>query len=584
MPSSGITWFARIGCIAAACTVLICQEPPVLRVTTRLVEVNVIVTDKQGRPVEGLTKDDFTVVENGKPQKIERFSVEKMHVISPPAEALPPDVYTNRYELKGGAPSSATVILLDLLNTRVRDKAFARQELLKFLRGQLRPGDRVALYALDLQLHLLHDFTTDATQLIQRLDRFGTNAPASPDTHDLTAPDVPDLRWKALAETTMQADQILSDMNAVARVQRTAGALEAIARRVSALPGRKSLVWVTGGVPLWLGIQQRMMQDPTQRRKIAEKPSGANPSANLPDSRKMSSESDEMFADYPAAAKRIFTEETERVGRAMDAADLAVYPVDAQGLLGAQGISASERKSMAFERREKLGGTGLPDEFYANRDTMKILAERTGGQAFLDSNDLSGAIRAAVEDAQLTYVLSYYPKQERWDGHFQKLQVKVNRQDVTVRHRGGYLALPDTAVAANDRQAGLMQAATSPLESTGIRLVVATRPDMPSPGRLSVRIMLDVRDIAFTNKDGRWACKIDLAFVQQPTADGKRTTLVKDDLDITLTPEAYAKVVEEGLIVPKELSMASSAYRLKVVVRDANSGAVGSVEMPRGGK
>ena len=82
------------------------QEEPVLRVTTRLVEVSVIVTGDKGRAVDSLTKDDFTVIEDGKPQRIESFSVEKVHLLPPPAEPLPPDIYTNRYELKGGAPNS----------------------------------------------------------------------------------------------------------------------------------------------------------------------------------------------------------------------------------------------------------------------------------------------------------------------------------------------------------------------------------------------------------------------------------------------------------------------------------------------
>ena len=146
----------RLAALVVLGAVLSAQEPPVLRVTTRLVEVNVIVTDKQGQPVEGLTKDDFTVTEGGKEQPITNFSVERMRVLPPPAEPLPPDVHTNRYELIGGAPSAVTLILFDLLNTRFRDKTFARLELLKFLRGQLRPHDRVALFALDSELHLLH--------------------------------------------------------------------------------------------------------------------------------------------------------------------------------------------------------------------------------------------------------------------------------------------------------------------------------------------------------------------------------------------------------------------------------------------
>jgi hypothetical protein len=266
----------------------------------------------------------------------------------------------------------------------------------------------------------------------------------------------------------------------------------------------------------------------------------------------------------------------------MDAADLAVYPVDAQGLLGNPAVDAKNQRSLEFEQRRKTTGTSLPEEFYSNRETMILLAKRTGGTAFLDDNDTARAIGAAVEDSRVNYVIGYHPSHGRWDGHFQRIKVSVNRPGVTVRHRGGYLALADEAVQASDRQASLMQAARSPLDATGVRLVVATRADTPAPGRLDLRIIIEANDIALTRKGGRWAGRIDLAFVQQPTPDGKGATLIKDFVDINLTPEAYAKAVELGMIVPKELAMASSAHRLKIVVRDANSGALGSVEISRG--
>jgi VWFA-related protein len=574
MLSPNAHWLARAACLAAAAALLLCQEPPTLRVTTRLVEVNVIVTGKQGQPVTGLTKDDFTVTENGKPRRIASFWAETLRVLPPPAEPLPPGVYTNRYELKGGAPSGVTVILFDLMNTKFRDRANARQELVKFLGAQLRPDYRVALYALDTELLLLYDFTSDAARLVQALGRYQPRTLAGPDTVERAAPNT---GMPALDQFAMRADQIMSDMDAVSRVRKTAAALEAIAQRVAALPGRKNLVWVTGGIPFSLGLGPRPMQDPTKRTKRAQIPSGMDRNKNP-----VNAGDDDVYIEYPAASKRIFDAESERVARAMDAADLAVYPVDAQGLVGNPAVDAKNQRSLEFEQRRQTAGTSLPEEFYSNRETMKLLAERTGGTAFLDDNDTARAIGAAVEDSRVNYVISYHPSHGRWDGHFQRIKVSVNRPGVTVRHRGGYSALADEAAPASDRQASLMQAARSPLDATGVRLVVATRPGTPAPGRLDLRVIIEASDIALTGKGGRWAGKIDLAFVQQPTPDGKGATLIKDYVDINLTPEAYAKALEQGLIVPKELSMASSAYRLKVVVRDAHSGAVGSVEILRG--
>ncbi len=491
------------------------QQEPVLRVTTRLVEVNVVVTGKQGRPVDGLTKDDFTITEDGKPQRIESFSVEKVHLLPPPAEPLPPDIYTNRYELKGGAPSAVTIVLLDLVNTTWRDKYYSRAELVRFLRRQLRAGDRVAIYALSADLHLLHDFTSDIAPLIAALGRYkprpGVDLVGAP-----SASSTGDARLDALIA---KGDGLMYQAYAISRANRTTAALEAIAERVAALPGRKNLVWISGGFPI----------------KTGDLGMGRN-----------------------------FRADVERATRVLAAANVAVYPVDARGLVARSGP-----------------GFGMSGDSHATRETMHVMAERTGGKLFLDTNDISGAIRTAIDDTKLTYMLGYRPSHGTWDGHFQRLSVKVNRRGVSVRHRTGYVALADESTAAADRADGLKSALADPLEATGIRLMAAIKPDTPAPGRLAVRIMIEPADLSFREVDGRWTVKLDMAYVQQPTPAGAGMTLVKDEVNLHMRPETYAKTREVGLVVQKSLPAAASAFKLRIVVRDANSGAAGSVEIPR---
>src|SRR5713226_8308411 len=272
------------------------QEPPVLRVTTHLVQVSVIVQDKKGEPVAGLTKDDFSILDQKQPQTISTFSVESIRPLPPPAEP-PPNLFSNRFEQKGGAPASVTVILLDALNTKFEDMAYARQQIIKFL-GQLQPQDRVALYTLTTNLRVLHDFTSDATRLLQALDRFKGHSSA---TLAASEPD-PD---SGPAETGIaQLDAFLSgafqreaDFFTTNRARQTAGAIEAIANHVARLPGRKNLIWVSGGFPFYIGFDGDVPASPTQETR--------------------------MFSDY-----------VERAARALNNANLAIYPVDARGLIG----------------------------------------------------------------------------------------------------------------------------------------------------------------------------------------------------------------------------------------------------------
>ena len=153
------------------------QEPsnssgPPLQATTRLVQLSVVVKDNHDEPIGSLKKDDFTLLDNGKPQAIQIFSVTTNQLLSgPPPRPLPPNTYSNRVPGPGDAPANITVILLDALNTPFADQAFANQRVMKFLQ-QLQPQDRIALYTLGSRLRILQDFTNDATSLLAALKNY----------------------------------------------------------------------------------------------------------------------------------------------------------------------------------------------------------------------------------------------------------------------------------------------------------------------------------------------------------------------------------------------------------------------------
>jgi len=169
-------------------------------------------------------------------------------------EALPPGTYTNRYELKGAAPSSVTVILLDFLNTKIADRNYARGQVTRFLGTQLCPDDRVALYALDSRLRLLYDFTDDAAQLVQALGQFKSRTIKLENYAPIPAGGANPEMDKVVGRILLQFEQNVTDFYTATRIESTAAALQAIANRVTSLPGRKNLVWITGSVPFSLGL------------------------------------------------------------------------------------------------------------------------------------------------------------------------------------------------------------------------------------------------------------------------------------------------------------------------------------------
>lgn len=158
---------------------------PAVRVSSRLVLVDAVVTDRSGQRITGLTKDDFTVLENGKPQKISAFSFETPEAPSP-RPALPPNVYTNRpeYDMPKGP---LTILLLDGLNTAVADQGYARSQLLKYLGSQLQPGQPVSVYTLAGSLRLLQDFTGDVDLLKAAVEHFNPQTSVEMQVENMTA-------------------------------------------------------------------------------------------------------------------------------------------------------------------------------------------------------------------------------------------------------------------------------------------------------------------------------------------------------------------------------------------------------------
>ena len=192
------------------------DQPPVFRTAARLVQVNVTVMDSHGRPVTDLRLGDFTIRESGTPREIALFRFEGGISKAATRPPLPPGVFTNQVQFIGGPPRNITALVLDAVNTSITDNWFIRSQVLSYLKESLTPDTRLAIYALSDSLKTIVDFTDDADLLRSRLDE--TVVSLSPPTR-------------------FRRD----------RIRQTLGALDALARHLEGIPGRKSVVWMTGG-------------------------------------------------------------------------------------------------------------------------------------------------------------------------------------------------------------------------------------------------------------------------------------------------------------------------------------------------
>ncbi len=516
---------------------LLAQQPEVIiRSTTRLIQLNVVVHDRQGKPVRDLKKSDFTLLDNGKPQQVSVFAMESNAVL-PQAAKLAPNVFTNRLQQKSAVPSSVTVILLDELNTSIKDKIWAKQQVVKYL-GTIHPDDRVAIYVLGRGLRVLHDFTTDSSDLLRNLTKYNggvlPDGVAPEDNSFGTAPMTQLDRWM---NGQGGASGQEADFYTINRVTGTCKAIEFIANHLASLPGRKNLIWVSGGFPLQIGF-----------------------------------ESIEAMHD-PSRTQRTFNPEVEAAINALNDGNVAIYPVDARGLVAPAAFSAQNQK---IDLAPKLSMGPIVE----HQETMSMLADRTGGHAYFNTNDLAKAIREAVDDSTVTYTLGFYPASGEHDGKFHKLQVKADVAGLNLRYRKGYFDTDEKPKDANARHKELNDAVWSPIDASSLGLLVQLAPSPADhAGDLNVFMKIDPTAVGMTRNGDLHDAVVDVLFVQKDD-HGRELKGRNDTLTMTLKEESYQKIMKEGLVYHQYVPKESMATQLRIVVRDASSGAIGSVTVP----
>ena len=208
---------------------------------------------------------------------------------------------------------------------------------------------------------------------------------------------------------------------------------------------------------------------------------------------------------------------------------------------------------------------------------MELLASETGGHAFYDTNALGEHMREVLEESRVAYLLGYYPGDSAWDGKYHHVEVKLRRPGLTVRCRKGYFALDKALMPYQDSV--LREAAKSLLESSGIGVTLSVSSNPLEWFQQDVVVKLDTQEIHFANSGGRWRAQIQLVFVQL-AKDGRILDNIKDDLELALYPETYAEAEAQGWFYPKSVFVKPEAEKLRVVVRDLATGAVGSVSVP----
>jgi len=557
------------------------QPTEVIRSTTRLVQLSVIAQDGKGNPLTGLKKEDFTVLDEGKPQNITFFSC-GVPPAATPLPALPPTSFTNRFDLKGEDPGAVTVILFDSLNTSSQDQSFVRKQILRFLQT-VKPQDHVALYALTTNLVVLHDFTRDVSALVEAINRatpkelaaFDASNPQAIDFQGMTG----DPQWQGFQNALNNVEGQIADQNTLNRIGTTGAALEIIATHVANISGRKSLIWVSGGFPIQIGMA-KLGNPQTQMQPATGSGSGGDPRTLAGRGQSQPAGGGDP-TNQLTRNDRENSQQTASIRKATDAlnrVNMAIYPVDAHGVAPNSGSLGMDPTVRSAPTQPSLSSGGF-FERQDTRDTARLLADRTGGKAFYGSNDIRDAIRHAFDDGRYACNIGFYPDHGKWDGKFRELKVKVKGDDAHLRYRQGYYAFIDSS-SADDVKFALQQAAVSPLETTSLGIVVNGKIAAPPSARnLQLQIALDPKQFLLKESGDRQKGALDMAFVQRD-ASGNILAGDKQHFEINFEQKQYEFLCKAGMILQRSVAVLPQADEIRVVVRDLGSGSTGSVTIP----
>jgi VWFA-related protein len=533
----------------------------VVRITTNLVQVDAVITDRKGQLVTDLRPEEIEIREDSRPQKITNFSFIRLES-SPPAEpAKPAESAVDKsappmppVRLRPEQVRRTIALVVDDLGLSFESTYYVRQALRKFLEHQMRADDLVAIIRTGGGIGALQQFTSDKRQLYAAIEKVKWNptgrgqiaafAPIGPDPLAGAGGDAPDSGSDRQAGEDL--DQFREDIFAVG----TLGALNYIVRGLRELPGRKSVVLISDGIRLFSA------SDPTGSYRIL------------------------------TALRRL----TDLANRA----SVVIYTMDARGLQVLGLTAADSTGGMTADQIEQRLSTRRAN-FFDSQSGLSYLAQQTGGLAIRNTNDLSGGIRRVLEDQKGYYLIGYRPDDSTFDDisgrrKFHKLSLKVNRPGkFNVRMRNGFFGITDEEAVPPRRtpQQQLLSALTSPFAAAGITLRLTSLFANDAKLGSYMRSLLHVRakDLTFTKEPDGWR-KTTFQVVAITFGDNG---VVVDQINrihaMSVKEEAYDRILKDGFIYNLTVPLKKpGGYQLRAALRDEASERVGSasqfVEVP----
>ena len=522
--------------LALVCSSLPAQQPAdyTFRVQSDLVLVNVTVRDKSGNIVRGLKPEDFTILEDNKPQKVISFDVENIDaVVSQDVAqtkplANPATDSTNQSGTTIAASGSANqfkdrrliVLFFDLsaMEPDEIDRAISSAE--RYVDSQMAPADLVSIVSLGSALLVNQDFTADHDLLKKQLKAFGTGSGEGFEEGTTgTTEGTPDTGQPFTADDT--------EYN-IFNTDRRLEALRSVAEKLSHMQQKKSLIYFSSGMDR-TGIENQS----------------------------------ELRAAINAAVR----------------SNMAIYTMDLRGLqalvAGGEAQNASLRGTSAYSGQSTINAL---NSNFTTQESLVTLASDTGGRAFLDSNDFSQVFKGVQQDTSTYYLLGYHSSNPAQDGRYRRIAVKVNMPGVKIDFRRGYYAPADFRHSTKeDKELQLQEELASELPTTDLPLYLSTAYFRLEANKFFVPVSLVVpgSEIPFTRSSDRDKATLDVIGI---VLDNQKHPVTQIRDTVNLAVETSSDVQKKNVQYNTGLSLPPGKYHLKFVVRENQTGRMGSFE------
>jgi VWFA-related protein len=511
------------------------QPPTVFRSGTELVTVNVVVRDKNGAVVRGLTQRDFTIAEDGKPQTITSFDFEELDRADVPAPPVEPQVILPKKPATAApipnAPAPAApvvdmhgrrliVLFFDLSSMQPEELQRAVKSAHDYVDQKLSSSDVIAVTSFSTSLQVAQDFTADRALLDAAIDAYGgANAQGFEEGTTGDSEGTPDNGTAFTPDDT--------EFN-IFNTDRRLDALQTLSDALAGIEQKKSVIYFSSG------MGQNGQDNQVELRRTVDRATRAN---------------------------------------------VSIYAADMRGLTalvpGGDATQASTRGTSAFSGASTRSQV---DSLAGSQDTLSTMAEDTGGRAFFDSNSFGQVFDRVVSDTSAYYVLGFSSTNPARDGRFRRINVRVARPDVKLEYRSGYYAPRDFAHSTkDDREQQLQDQLLSDLSATDLSAYVSAAYFRLADNRYYVPISVVVPgyQVPTTRTSDKSHASVDVLGL---VSDERRRPMGRIRDTVKLAADQADELKRKTIQYETGLEMPPGRYHLKVVVRENQNGTIGSYE------